>query len=223
MSEIEDELAPAEVVSSTIAFEGLIWNVKRDEVALSDESVTREYLAHPGAVGIIALDDDDRVLLVRQYRHPVRSMLWEAPAGLLDVEGEHPLRTAQRELLEEAHYTAGTWHVLYDTYLSPGGSTESMRCFLARDLAPATGERFIGHGEERDMEQRWLPLDELVARALGGKIHSPVTLTGALAAHIARESGWATLRAPDSPWPERFPVGLPPLPPEAVSEPAPPR
>lgn len=211
MSDLQDEIAPLDVVSSATVFSGRIWTVERDEVALPDGQVTREYVAHPGAVGILALDTDDRALLIRQYRHPVRSYLWEVPAGLLDVNGEHPLRTAQRELLEEAHHVADSWHTLYDSYLSPGGSTEAIRCFLARDVSVATGHRYLGQGEERDMELRWVPLDELVAAALQGKIHNPATVTSALAAYVSRSRGWATLRPPDAPWPERFPGGLPPI------------
>jgi ADP-ribose pyrophosphatase len=141
----------------------------------------------------------------------VRSFLWAAPAGLLDVDGEHPWRTAERELLEEAHHVATTWHTLYDAYLSPGASSEALRCYLARDVSPATGERYAGSGEERDMEQLWVPLDEVVERALAGRLHNPTLMLGALATAAARERGWSTLRPPDDPWPERFPDGLPPL------------
>ena len=84
------------------------------------------------------------MLLIRQYRHPVRSYLWEAPAGLLDVDDEHPLVAAKRELLEEAHQVADTWHVLYDVYNSPGSSSEALRCYLARDLRPAPGDGVRG-------------------------------------------------------------------------------
>jgi ADP-ribose pyrophosphatase len=206
-----DEIAPQEVASSHTVFSGIVWDVKQDKVTLPDEQVTREYITHPGAVGILALDADDRVLLVRQYRHPVRSFLWEAPAGLLDVDGEHPWRTAERELLEEAHYVARTWHTLYDCYLSPGASAEALRCYLARDLSPAEGERYVGSGEERDMEQRWVPLSELVDLVLAGKIHNPTAITGVLAAEAARARAWSGLRPPDAPWPERFPAGFPPL------------
>ena len=84
----------------------MVWDVRRDEVELGDgQTVTREVIAHTGAVGVIALDEQDRVLLLRQYRHPVRSYLWEPPAGLLDVPGEDPLAAARRELAEEADLT----------------------------------------------------------------------------------------------------------------------
>lgn len=198
---------------SRTVFRGRVWDVRQDTVALGDtpdaETVVREYIDHPGAVAILGLDSDDRVLLVRQYRHPVRSHLWEAPAGLLDVDGEHPLVAAKRELLEEAHQVADTWHVLFDVYNSPGSSSEALRCYLARDLRPAPGDPYAGTGEERAMPQAWVPLDDLVRRCLGGDLHNPHTITGVLAAFAARANGWRQLRPADAPWPERFPDGAP--------------
>ncbi len=99
----------------------------------------RDYQVHPGSVAVLALDEEDRVLLIKQYRHPVRQKLWEIPAGLLDVPGENPLHAARRELYEEAHVKAGDWRVLTDVYTSPGGCDEAVRIFLARDLADAEG------------------------------------------------------------------------------------
>lgn len=185
--------------------------MRSDTVRLPDGSdVVRELVAHPGAVGIIALDDHDRVALVRQYRHPVGSYLWEAPAGLLDAEGEAPLLTAQRELYEEAHLRADTWHVLVDYYNSPGSSSEAFRCFLARDVSAVDGDRHAGEGEERDMPLRWVDLDDAVAAAFRGDLHNPTTVSGVLAAYTARALRWSPLRPADSPWPQRFPAGLPP-------------
>lgn len=206
-----DARDPQPVVDSAVAMTGRVWEVRRDTVRLPGGSeAVREYIRHPGAVGIIALDDQERVALVRQYRHPVGSFLWEAPAGLLDVEDEPPLRTAQRELYEEAHLRADTWHVLVDYYNSPGSTSEAFRCFLARDVSTAAGERHVGEDEELDMPLRWFALDELVARVLAGDLHNPTTVVGALATRAARASGWSDLRPADAPWPERFPAGLPP-------------
>jgi 8-oxo-dGTP pyrophosphatase MutT (NUDIX family) len=207
--DLVDDLGGHEPTESEVVFNGRVWDVRQDTVRLGEspdaDTVVREYIDHPGAVAIIGLDDDDRVLLIRQYRHPVRSMLWEAPAGLLDVEGEHPLTAAKRELLEEAHQVADTWHVLYDIYNSPGSSSEPLRCYLARNLRPADGEAYAGSGEERDMPQAWVPLDDLVARCLRGDLHNPHTITGALATYVARSRGWVDLRPAEAPWPERFP------------------
>jgi len=204
---VRDEKAELEVVSSETVFDGLVWDVRRDDVRLEDgQTVTREVVVHTGAIGVVALDEQDRLLLVRQYRHPVRHYLWEPPAGLLDVDGEEPLAAAKRELAEEAHLRADDWHVLVDFFNSPGGNTEAFRCYLARDLeAVPDGERHEGAGEERDMPVAWVPLDEARDLVLAGHLHNPTAVSGILAAWAARESGWRTLRPADAPWPERSP------------------
>jgi 8-oxo-dGTP pyrophosphatase MutT (NUDIX family) len=204
---VEDELVEPTVHSSETVFEGAVWDVRRDDVELGDgQVVTREVVDHTGAVGVLALDDQDRVLLVRQYRHPVRSFLWEAPAGLLDVSGEDPLEAAKRELVEEAGYRADEWHVLLDFYNSPGGTTEAFRCYLARGLHEvAEDERHQGEGEEKDMPAVWLPLDEARDLVMAGKLHNPSAVTGILAACVARATGWAGLRPGDAAWPEKSP------------------
>ena len=120
-------------------------------------TATRDYQVHPGSVAVLALDDEGRVLVLRQYRHPVRHKLWEIPAGLLDIPGENPLHAAQRELYEEAHVKAEDWRVLIDVYTSPGGSDEAVRIFLARDVSEADGERFEVSEEEADMEVARVP------------------------------------------------------------------
>jgi ADP-ribose pyrophosphatase len=204
---IVDEPAALRVRSSTIVHHGMVWDVRRDEVELGDgEVVTREVIEHTGAVGVVVLDADERVLLLRQYRHPVRSYLWEPPAGLLDVAGEDPLVAVQRELAEEADLTADDWHVLVDYYNSPGGSTESFRCYLARGLHDVPeGERHEREHEERGMVPAWVDLSEACALVLAGRLHNPTTVAGVLAAAAARDAGWATLRPADAPWPERSP------------------
>ncbi len=157
---IADAIVDRHVVRSTQRFQGRVWDVRTDVVDLGDgQQVERDVLVHPGAVGIIAVDDDLQVLLLQQYRHPVSAMLWEPPAGLLDVAGEDPLLAAQRELFEEAGYRASSWSVLLDVFMSAGGSNESVRLFLAQDLTPVTeAERFVGEAEERGMITRWVPL-----------------------------------------------------------------
>jgi ADP-ribose pyrophosphatase len=204
---IADEPAELPVMSSEVVFDGLVWDVRRDVVDLGHgEPVTREVLVHTGAVGIVALDEEDRLLLVRQYRHPVRSYLWEPPAGLLDVDGEDPLDTARRELAEEGDLRADEWHVLVDYFNSPGGSTEAFRCYLARDLHPVPEhERHEREGEERDMRTAWVPLDDARDLVLAGRLHNPTAVAGVLAACAARDAGWSTLRPADAPWPERSP------------------
>jgi ADP-ribose pyrophosphatase len=204
---VADEATALHVVESATVYQGLVWDVRRDTLELADgQTVTRELIAHTGAVGVIALNAADEVLLLRQYRHPVSSYLWEPPAGLLDVAGEDALVCAQRELFEEADLRADEWHVLLDYYNSPGGSTESFRCYLARGLheVPA-GERHERDAEERDMATTWVPLDEARDLVLAGRLHNPAAVSGILAASAARSLGWDTLRPADAPWPERSP------------------
>lgn len=204
---VEDERAQLGVLSSRRVFDGMVWDVRRDEVDLGDgQTVTREVIAHTGAVGVIVLDAQDRVLLLRQYRHPVRSYLWEPPAGLLDVSGEDAWDAVRRELAEEAHLRADQWWVLADFYLTPGASEESFRCYLARGVSPVPHhERHEGEAEERDMPTAWVPLAEARDLVLAGRLHNPAAVIGVLAACAARDTGWTTLRPPDAPWPERSP------------------
>jgi len=213
---LSDRHAPRPVVETEVLHEGMVWDVVAERFALSgdgtapspgeepEDVVRREFVRHPGAVAVVVLDDDDRVLLLSQYRHPVRRELWEPPAGLLDVAGEDARDAAARELAEEADLTAARWDVLVDYFTSPGGSDEAIRVYLARDLTPVPeDERFEREDEERDMVARWLPLDEAAALVLCGALHNPSTVVGVLAATAARASGWSTLRPADVPWPER--------------------
>ncbi len=201
---LADRLDGRPVRHSEVAFHGMVWDVRRDVVDLGEAGeVTREYVEHPGAVSVVALDEDERVVMVQQYRHPVRTLEWEVPAGLLDVDGEQPWRAAARELREEADLLAREWHTLVDYYSSPGGMTEALRVFLARDLsAVPEPERHTRDGEEHGMPVRRVPLDEALAAVLGGRVHNPSAVVGVLAAHASRAAGWATLRPHDAPWPE---------------------
>jgi len=191
----EDRTAPRPVVQHTVLHEGRVWDLVSDEVDLGDSQVVREWVDHPGAVAVIALDEDERVLLLQQYRHPVRSELWEPPAGLLDVEGEPHVDAAARELAEEADLVAGSWWRLVDFYTTPGGSSERITIFLARDLSPVADEdRFERTDEEASMVPAWIALDDAIEAVLAGRLHSPTAVTGILAAAAARASGWTTLR-----------------------------
>jgi len=202
---LADVPAPRDVVATRRVHEGRVFDLRADEVDLGPGgTVTREYIDHPGAVAVVALDDDERVLLLRQYRHPVRRELWEVPAGLLDVPGEAAYLGAARELAEEADLRAERWDVLVDYFTTPGGSNEALRVFLARGLsAVPEAERFEREAEELDMELRWVPLDEAVDAVLAGRVHNPSAVAGVLAAAASRAGGWASLRPADAPWPER--------------------
>ncbi|MFD9395937.1 NUDIX domain-containing protein [Streptomyces sp. NPDC060000] len=202
---IKDTAEAWEIRSTETPFVGNKTSVRTDEVVMPDGSVVgRDYQVHPGSVAVLALDDEGRVLLIKQYRHPVRQKLWEIPAGLLDVPGENPLHAAQRELYEEAHVKAEDWRVLTDVYPTAGGCDESVRIFLARGLSEADGERFEVEDEEADMEHARVPVDELVRGVLAGEVHSNCLVVGVLSLVAARTGdGLDALRPADAPWPAR--------------------
>jgi ADP-ribose pyrophosphatase len=165
----------------------------------------RTVVSHPGAVAVVALDDADRVLMIRQYRHPVGYQLWEIPAGLRDAAGEPPLETARRELFEETGYRARDWHVLIDYFTSPGFTTERLRIYLARGVQLAGDDDadagYVRHDEEKYLVSTWVPLAEAVRLALAGSIHNSAAITGVLAVQSARSVGFRDLRPADAPEP----------------------
>jgi ADP-ribose pyrophosphatase len=194
-----------EVLDRVDHFDGHIIKVRTEEVRMPDgdgtQTARRDVVVHPGSVGVLALDAADRVLLLRQYRHPAGHRLWEPPAGLRDVAGEPPWRTAQRELVEEAGYRAAEWHTLVDMFTSPGMSDERVRIFLAREVSevPAEENDFVPVHEEADMPIVWVPLEEAVTKVFAGDIHNSLAVTGILAAYAARATGFRDLRAADAP------------------------
>jgi 8-oxo-dGDP phosphatase len=190
------------VVSSTEDARGPIVTLRTDQVRMPDDGVVaRQVLQHPGAVAVVALDEAGRVLLIRQYRHPVGRLLWELPAGLRDVAGEPLHLAAARELLEETGYQAADWRVLVDFYSSPGISTERIRVFLAQDLslAPAAQRDYVRVDEEAQLVVGWVGLDRAVDRFTQGDLHNGVSAVGILSAYAARRSGFAGLRPADAP------------------------
>ncbi|HSK26596.1 MAG TPA: NUDIX hydrolase [Jiangellales bacterium] len=206
LPEDHPERWPAEA-SRQVLETGRVISVREDTVRspADGSTFTRDVVVHPGAVGVVALDDEDRVLLVQQYRHPVGHRLLEVPAGLLDVAGEDYLEAARRELFEEAHVRAEDWRVLVDYFTSPGMTTESLRVYLARGLSDvAVGDRHVGEHEEADMPVVRVPLTDLVAAVLGGRVHNPTLCVGVLATWAARHgAGYDALRDPRCPWPAR--------------------
>ncbi|MEO7423154.1 MAG: NUDIX hydrolase [Ornithinibacter sp.] len=195
------------VLASERVFQGRVWDVRSEQVDLGEAGVvTRDFVDHTGAVAIVALDEEGRVVLVQQYRHPVRATEWELPAGLLDIDGEPPHHSAARELLEETDLRAEQWHVVLDHNTTPGGSSEVLRIYLARGLSSVPDdERHARDGEELGMPVRRVPLDELVDAALGGRVHNATLLIGALAAAMLRDRDWVGLLPADAPWPTRSP------------------
>lgn len=193
------------VAATATPFTGKKTAVRTDEVVMPDgTTAVRDYQLHPGSVAVLALDDAGRVLVLRQYRHPVRQKLWEIPAGLLDIPGENPLHAAQRELYEEAHVKAEDWRVLTDVYTSPGGTDEAVRIFLARNVSEADGERYEVSEEEADMEVARVPLADLVRGVFAGDLHNNCLVVGVLALQAALAGeGLDGLRDAEAPWPAR--------------------
>jgi ADP-ribose pyrophosphatase len=199
---VKDTAEQWPVVSSAVLVRSRLITVRSDKVRMPDNNLAeRDVVEHPGAVGVLALDEADQILMIRQYRHPVGRLLWEIPAGLRDVPGEDPWVTAQRELLEETGYRARDWHVLADYFTSPGFSTERLRVFLASGLeeVPAEERTYVPHDEEAQLVTAWLPLREAVRMVLAGELHNGVAAMGILAVYAARSDGSGGLRLPDAP------------------------
>jgi ADP-ribose pyrophosphatase len=186
------------VVSRQERYSGPVFDVFTDEVEMPGGGVTaRDHVRHIGSVGVAAIDDADRIVLVRQYRHPVGERLWELPAGLVDVAGEELRAVAARELAEEADLHPGRLDLLLEMYTSPGYSNERIRIYLARDLRPVPAvERHERHDEEAEMEIALVDLDEAVRMVLAGEITNAAAVGGVLAAERVRRDGW-TIPRPD--------------------------
>ena len=192
---IEDAAESWPVVASEPLLKNWLITVRSDKVRLPDDHYAeRTVVTHPGAVAILALDDAQRVLMIRQYRHPVGRLLWEIPAGLQDTGGESPLQTAQRELLEETGYRASRWHTLLDYFSSPGYTTERIRIFLARDVEQAADNGYVREHEEKYIVADWVPLAEAVQLALSGKLHNGPAIAGVLAGYAASSEEFSGLR-----------------------------
>lgn len=179
---IADLHDPAEVVASSRVYEGRVWDIRSDRFRFGGSELVRDYMDHTGAVAVLAIDDQERILLINQYRHPIRSRDWELPAGLLDVEGESLQAAAARELAEEADLVASEWRELISFASSPGGSDEIITVFEARGLS-ATAEVFARSDEEAEIVLRWVPLADAVEAALAGRIRNSILLLAVLTAH----------------------------------------
>jgi len=187
-----------ETASSETLYTGRIFALRRDQVRMpGGTTVTREVVEHFGAVAILAMDDEGKIPMVYQYRHPLGRRLWELPAGLLDVYGEAAHLTAARELQEEAGLHAGTWRVLVDLDSTPGFSDESVRVYLATGLTEVG--RPEAHDEEADLTLEWYPLAQAARMVLTGEIVNGIAVAGILAAQSVT-NGFAQPRPVDSPW-----------------------
>jgi 8-oxo-dGDP phosphatase len=189
-----------DTVSSQTLYVGNIFALRTDEVRMPHGNIARrEVVEHFGAVAILALDDDNNVMLVYQYRHPLGRRLWELPAGLLDLGGEPPHITAARELKEEAGLAAAEWRTLVDLDSTPGFSDESVRVYLATGLTDVG--RPEAHDEEADLTLRWFPLEDAVRKVFSGEIVNSIAVAGILAAHSVTDR--AALRPVEAPWTDR--------------------
>ena len=167
-------------LSSEKIFDGKIIHVRRDTVLLPDgQQSFREVVDHPGGVCILALDEQNRALLVRQFRYPYMQLLRELPAGKLEY-GEDPREAAIRELREETGAAAGRFESLGELYPSPGYCGEIIRMYLARDLQ--FGESQLDEDEFLDLER--IPFDTLVQEVLSGELRDAKTIAAVLKAKI---------------------------------------
>ena len=179
--DLRDEPFEPEVLRSDLVYEGKVWDVRSDRIRYGDDEIVRQYVDHTGAVAIVALDDAGRVLIIQQYRHPIRHRDWELPAGLLDVAGEEPLEAARRELAEEADLIATHWEPLVSSWTTPGGNDEIIHIFLATgvEAAAAAHDR---EDEEADIRVEWVPLADAVDAVLDGRMRNGILAIGVLAA-----------------------------------------
>lgn len=176
----KDQAAKQTVSKRETVFEGRIWDVVRETFDYNGQTLAREFVAHPGAVAVIAINQSQELLMIKQYRHPVGEYLWEIPAGLLDIPGESRLEAAKRELLEETGYIADGWQELQSFYTTPGGNDEEITIYLATELRHQ-GHNFELEGEETDMLATFVPLTEALASVLKSDIKSPTAVVGIMA------------------------------------------
>lgn len=197
---IADELGGLPTRQRVEQFRGRVMSVRTDDVDFGAQVQPRDYIVHFGAVAVVALDEEERVLVIKQYRHPVAAKTWEIPAGLLDYPNEDPLTAVQRELAEEAGYLATEWHVLTEYATTPGGSTELIRIYLARGLVALDERPKTDEAEEQDMPVDFIELDALRDAILDGRLANTSLVVGGLAAFAARSTGWNSLRPATTHW-----------------------
>lgn len=147
------------------------------------EPFRRLVLEHPGAAVVLAVDDDDQVVCLSQYRHPAGRRFIELPAGLCDADGEDPVEVARRELREEVLLAAEEWTHLTSAYSSPGISSEVIHYYLARGLSDVDRGDFVLAHEEADMQVLRVPFSELVEAVLDGRVTDAPVIVAVLIAH----------------------------------------
>lgn len=180
---LADEPRSYPVVSREKVFDGAIWDVVRETFELNGHVIARDFVDHTGAVAVVALTESNEVMLIRQYRHAIRSMNWEIPAGLLDIKGEDPLECGRRELAEEADLEADQWKFLVTLNTTPGGSNEFIHIYTARGLRPVE-HSYVREAEEADLEKRFVPLEDAITAILEGRITNQIAVTALLATYV---------------------------------------
>jgi len=177
------------VASTSSVYSKPFLSVRTDEIVDEGGSYDRVIVEAKGAVGVIALDDEDRILFIQQYRHPVGARLLELPAGTRDVEGEPPVFAAQRELAEEGDVRAEHWEELFSVVVTPGYSTETGTLFRATGLYPVPqAERTEREAEEAAITQWWMPIDDALQAIYDGRITQALAIIGVLAEQARRHS-----------------------------------
>lgn len=173
------------LLSKTEIYSGRIIKLNLERVQLPNGNVAElEMIHHPGGAAVVAIDADDHVCLLRQFRHAANGYIWELPAGKIDNR-EPPFETVQRELVEEAGRKAATWQELGAYISSPGIFTEVVHLFMAKDLTPVD----VAFEAHEVIEVHWKPFDEALAMAHNGEIKDGKTLVGLFRAALARQAG----------------------------------
>ncbi len=154
-----------------------------------EETFGRLVIEHPGAVIVLAVDDEERVCCIKQYRHAGGAVFIELPAGILDAEGEDPQVTAARELREEVELQAEHWQRLLTLYPSAGISSELHYIYLARGLSHDGRGDFELRAEEAELEMLWIPFDELLDGVLDERVREGPLAAAVLAYDVLRRRG----------------------------------
>jgi 8-oxo-dGTP pyrophosphatase MutT (NUDIX family) len=154
-----------------------------------EETFGRLVVEHPGAVVVLALDDEERVCCIKQYRHSGQAVFIELPAGICDAQGEDPQVTAARELQEEVELRAEDWRHLMSLFPSAGITNEIHHIYLARGLTYSDRGDFAMHAEEAELEKLWVPFEELLEGVLDGRVREGPLAAAVLAYEVLRARG----------------------------------
>ena len=177
---MEDKNLREEFVSSELIFDGFILHVHKDAVTLPDgKPATREVIRHIGAVCVVPVTDDGKIIMERQFRYPLDSVIWEIPAGKLDSKTEDRLEAAKRELREETGYTADEWIDMGVYYPAAAYTDEKITMYMAKGLHK--GERDLDEDEFLDVYE--VPLEDLIKDVMSGKITDGKTQVALLKAN----------------------------------------